>query len=548
MFALVLPPQTGSIFFIAILLAFSLFHSCGSVKQNSSATAPPQRIPTSYYLDCSAAANGTGTQSSPWNTLANANTAFIPGDHLLLKRGTTCNGTLAPQGSGFATAPIVIDAYGSGPAAIINGGAAEEVLKLFNQQYWEINNLEIVGGRKYGVYISGDTPNSSLNHIYLKNLDAHGATFNSTKRADSGEVFLSTSGTGEVFNDVLIDGVVAHDTHASEGIFVSAGGGWTYDATGKQTLGDKITVQNSIAHDVYGDGIVINELTNGLLQSDIVYRSGQCPDCTGSTPVGLWEWFCHTCTVQFNESYANSSWEGDGGDFDIDYYNNDNIVQYNYGHDSAGYCVAFFGSAGTAHRNIFRYNVCANNARRASLSGQGEIFVYTWNDGSLDGVQIYNNTISWNPAGEGYVLSAAGASYTGSSPLFFRNNIIYAAAPGLVQASASLILDNNLYYTTTGTQNFEINANTYTSLAAYQSATGEDAHSQQADPLLTTPTYHDVGKPTTAFHLFAGSPAIAAGANVCANISGCARGAQDFWGNALPSSGPYNIGAYQGPR
>jgi hypothetical protein len=517
----------------------------GCFGYHSSSPVPSR--PTSYYLDCSAPANGSGTQASPWNTLGKAKTMFVPGDHLLFKRGTTCNGTLTPQGSGSAAASIVIDAYGSGPAPVINGGSAEAVVKLVNQQYWEINQLEIVGGNQYGLYIAGDKPNLTLNHIYLQNLNVHGAKFNSRKRADSGEVFLTTSGTGTTLKDVFINAVVAHDTHAAEGIFVSAGGAWTYDSTGKQALGDKITVQNSTAHDVYGDGIVINELTNGLLQSNVVYRSGLCPDCTGSTPVGLWEWFCHTCTVQFNESYANSSWDGDGGDFDIDYYNDDNIVQYNYGHDSAGYCVSFFGSAGTAHRNIFRYNVCSNNARRASLSSQGEIFVFTWNNGSLDGVEIYNNTIYWNPAGgEGYALSAAGASYTGSGPLFFRNNIIYAAAPGLIQSSESLTLDNNLYYATTGTQSFEINANTYTSLAQYQAATGEDAHSRQSDPLMTTPAYHAIGKPVTAFHLLTGSPAINVGVDVCLNLTGCDMGSQDFWGNKLPASAPYNVGAYQG--
>ena len=537
--------QAGAIGCILGLLVLSAFNY-GRANQSSAASAQTQRTPTSYYLDCSTSTNGSGTQSSPWNTLSAASITFIPGDHLLLKRRTTCNGSLAPQGSGSMTAPIVIDAYGSGPPPIIDGGAAEEALKLFNQQYWEINNLEIVGGNKYGVYISGDTPRSSLNHIYLKNLDVHGATFNSTRRADSGEVFLSTSGADETFNDILIDHVIAHDTHAAEGIFVSAGGAWTYDDTGKQALGDHITVQNSIAHDVYGDGIVINELTNGLLQSNTVYRSGLCPNCTDSTPVGLWEWFCHSCTVQFNESYANSSWGGDGGDFDIDYYNDDNIVQYNYGHDSDGYCVAFFGAGGVTHRNIFRYNICSNNARRASLSNQGEIFVYTWNNGSLDGAQIYNNTIYWNPAGEGYALSAAAASYTGSSPLFFRNNIIYATAPGLIQASASLALDNNLYFTTTGTQSFQINANTYTSLAQYQNATGKDTHSRVANPQMADPTYHAVGKPAIAFQLLNGSPALGAGINVCRHIAGCSMGQQDFWGNPLPESGPYNSGAFEG--
>lgn len=118
----------------------------------------------------------------------------------------------------------------------------------------------------------------------------------------------------------------------SEGIFVSAGGSWIEGNGVSQPLGSNVTVQNSTAHDIYGDDILIAELNHGLLQSNAVYKSGLCPDCSGSTPVGLWEWYCHTCTVQNNESYANQSWGGDGGDFDIDYFNENNVVQYNYGH------------------------------------------------------------------------------------------------------------------------------------------------------------------------------------------------------------------------
>ena len=99
---------------------------------------------------------------------------FLPGNHLLLKRGTVCNGALNPQGSGNAKSPIVIDAYGTGAQPVINGGSAKGALTLFNQQYWEINNLEITGGNLYGVYVSGNTPNTSINHIYLRNLNVQG--------------------------------------------------------------------------------------------------------------------------------------------------------------------------------------------------------------------------------------------------------------------------------------------------------------------------------------------------------------------------------------
>jgi hypothetical protein len=530
-----------------VLILFSALHACSG--PGSTSVRSPQGSAT-YYLDCSASQNGNGTQASPWNSPVSVNAfTFLPGDSLLLNRGTVCNGALSLQGSGKAIAPIVIDAYGTGAQPVINGGSAEAALKLFNQQYWEINNLEITGGNMYGVYVSGDTPNSSINHIYLRNLNVHGANYMSTKRADSGEVFLSANAAGQVLNDVLIDGVTAHDSHVSEGIFVSAGGAWIEGNGVSQPLGSNVTVQNSTAHDIYGDGILIAELNNGLLQSNVVYNSGLCPNCTDSTPVGLWEWYCHTCTVQNNESYANQSWGGDGGDFDIDYYNDDNVVQYNYGHDSAGYCVAFFGAGGRASNdNIFRYNVCSNNGRRSDLSKQGEISLYTWDQGSLNGVQIYNNTFYWNPTSNAAALDAGTATFSGTHPRFFKNNIIYATVPGMIQITSGIVLDNNIYWTiSSSASTWQVDGATYASFSAYQAGANQDIHGYYTDPMLNSPNYHAVGKPTIAFQLLPGSPATGVGANVCSGISGCTVGAQDFWGYPLPAGGGLNIGAYQGP-
>jgi hypothetical protein len=310
-----------------------------------------------------------------------------------------------------------------------------------------------------------------------------------------------------------------------------------------------VTVQNSTAHDVYGDGILISELNNGLLQGNVVYRSGLCPTCTGSTPVGLWEWYCHTCLVQFNESYENQSWAEDGGDFDIDYYNDDNVVQYNYGHDSQGYCVAFFGAGGRAtHNNIFRYNVCSNNGRKADQSKQGEIYLHTWDHGTLDGVQIYNNTIYWNPAANAAAFTTSDAEYSGNGPRFFKNNIIYAAVPNLVQATSAVTLDHNFYWTTSKSAPvWQVDGITYTSFADYQSKAKQDAHSSYADPMLSDPSYHAAGKPATAFQLSPQSPAADKGTNVCGDTSGCTVGKHDFWGHDLPAGHGYSVGAYQGP-
>jgi Right handed beta helix region len=526
------------------ILALSGFHAF----PHAASVSPLPANFANHYIDCSARQNGDGTETSPWNSLTSVNGfSAHSGDHLLFKRATTCNGVLAPQGSGSASASIVIDAYGTGVPPVIDGGHAEEAVKLFNQQYWEINNLEITGGNLYGVYVTGDVPNSTLNHIYLKNLDVHGANFTSTKRSDSGEVFISPNGSRQTLNDILVDGVVAHDSHVSEGIIVSAGGAYIETNEISQPLGNDVTVRNSTAHDVYGDGIMIAELTNGLLERNVVYRSGLCPNCTGSTPVGLWEWYCHTCTVQYNESYANQSWGGDGGDFDIDYFDNDNIVQYNYGHDSAGYCVAFFGAGGRASvNNVFRYNVCSNDGRRSDISNQGEVFIHTWDNGSLDGVEIYNNVFYWNPASKAAAFVTTDAAYSGAGPRFFKNNIIYATVPDMIETTSSFVLDNNVYWTTASSPTWKIDGKPYTDFKVYQSAAKQDAHSHFADPMLSSPSYHATGRPEHAFHPLPNSPGIHTGANVCVGTNRRTLALEDYWGHHISDSA-CNIGPYQGP-
>jgi hypothetical protein len=139
-------------------------------------------------------------------------------------------------------------------------------------------------------------------------------------------------------------------------------------------------------------------------------------------------------------------------------------------------------------------------------------------------------------------------TYSGSDPLFFKNNIIYATVPGMIQTTSGLVLDNNIYWTTSASPpTWQVDAATYTSFNAYQAGVNQDIHGYYADPMLNSPNYHAVGKPPSAFQLLSGSPAVGAGANVCSGISGCSMGGQDFWGNALPVGSGYNIGAYQGP-
>ncbi|WP_369247446.1 hypothetical protein [Streptomyces sp. R41] len=101
---------------------------------------------TTYYLDCGRGDDGgSGTSvGGAWRSLAKASGhVYGPGDRLLLKRGTSCTGVLAPEGGGAQGAPVRIDTYGRGAKPHIEGAGARAAVHLVNTEQWVIRNLDI---------------------------------------------------------------------------------------------------------------------------------------------------------------------------------------------------------------------------------------------------------------------------------------------------------------------------------------------------------------------------------------------------------------------
>jgi hypothetical protein len=470
---------------------------------------------------------------------------FSAGDSVLLKRGTTCSGKLFPDGSGTAASPITIGAYGTGALPIISAGSNEAAIKLYEQSGWHIENLEITGGNPHGIYIYAARGN--IDHIRITNVEVHdvgGTASNKVSGLIDIAVIWRKAG---VINDVIIDGVTAHTTNQWRGIHVGCGGN---SAPAGNT--SDIIIRNSTAHHTYGDGITIFCCNNGLIENTVTYETGNQPTEQFGTPNGTWTYACKDCTVQFNEAYlADSPADGDGGGFDIDWNSENSLYQYNYGHDNRAFCVAIYGAERDATKNsILRYNVCSHNGAENSIFG--DIYMSTWSNGWLDGVAVYNNTISWNPvfvAGWDSPAICNGcipgweADFSGTLPNFVKNNIIYSTGAyggHFLTSSSDLDFDYNIYwYTGTTTTTWKYNSTTYTSFSTYQSGSGQDANGMYADPKLNSPTYHGNGMPDTEFTLQSGSPAIDAGTNVGS------MGSRDFFGNTIPYSGTYDIGAHE---
>jgi hypothetical protein len=79
-------------------------------------------------------------------------------------------------------------------------------------------------------------------------------------------------------------------------------------------------------------------------------------------------------------------------------------------------------------------------------------------------------------------------------------------------------------------------------LAAWQAASGQDAHSIVADPSLGAPGYHDVGPPRAEVTPAVDSPVVDAGEEVSNDMGGA-----DFLGTPVPQGGGYDIGAVELP-
>ncbi|WP_197432014.1 right-handed parallel beta-helix repeat-containing protein [Sphingomonas sp. CCH15-F11] len=508
---------------------------------SSASLTPTNQV---YYVDCGAATNGNGSQNAPWNNVGSVNGksgGFGPGDWIMLRRGTICNGMLAPQGSGSAGAPITITAYDTTRSArpIVNGGTNQAALKLFNQEYWSIEKIETSGGTPFGIYISGNQSGRVLRDIRVTNVVIHDVGGTVTNK-QTGLLVIAPEVTGTIFDGVVVDGVTAFATTQWAGMRIAGqppGAG-----TGTSAHSRNITVRNSTVHDTGGEGILLSQVDNGLIENNVAYNTGQTSVTNLGSPNGIWTWGCNDCVVQFNEVYnTDSPVSLDGGAFDIDYFTNRNTYQYNYGHDTQGYCVTALGASNyTTTDAVIRYNVCSYNGRGSDLAGQGAIYTYTWDGGLIDGLKIYNNTIYWDPViAKSAIINKA--TYTGSQDKIFANNIIYSTVPNMVyNVGSSLLYNNNIYWTTAGaTPIWWFNNTSYAGFAAWRAGSGQDAAGKFLNPFLVTPLSHAAGRPTTAFTLQAGSPAINAGVNVGS------MGTRDFYGNVIPQGGAYDVGAHE---
>ena len=190
---------------LSLLLAGALTVSLAVPAVAGNSQAQPKQdtsYGTTYYLDASIGkTDGDGlTPANAFDSLEDINAkTFQPGDQILIQAGTQYTGTLWPKGSGCEGYPIVIDMYGQGDKPLIDGNGAYfmpqvkdwqgpftgqtgdqigAAVYLYNQEYIEINNLEVknqgdnVNRDRSGIRVEG-YDYGVIDHIYIRNCYVH---------------------------------------------------------------------------------------------------------------------------------------------------------------------------------------------------------------------------------------------------------------------------------------------------------------------------------------------------------------------------------------
>jgi hypothetical protein len=497
--------------YLAILLTALLLPA---VPQSSLAAG------NTYYVDPNGSDSNNGqSTSSPWQTINKVNqTTFSPGDRILFKAGGVWTGMLHPLGSGTSGSPIVIDMYGSGSKPSINGNGASAGVYLYNQQYWEINNLDVkndngTSSNRRGIYIENRDA-GTLNHIYIRNTNVHDVYGDNTKDSNgSAGIMYAVHGSmvQSKFNDILIDNNTVGPAVDRSGIVIVSGW-WCRKAAGCTGTENwypstNVRISNNYVNDIGGDGIVPQETVGAIVEFNTVNGFNKR---SGTANAGIWAWNADNTIIQYNEAYGGTT-TLDGQGFDIDYGQTGTIVQYNYSHDNqGGFILICQPSGATNDQGIVRYNISQND--------QARIFQLA---GPTTNTQVYNNTVYLNSSSTtSPIYAGSWGGYTKS--ISFKNNIFYILGAGSWTGLSNI-----------GSFTFDYN----TIYGVHTAGEPNDPHKSTADPKLSNPGSATGRSSADGYKLLAGSPAIGSGVLISNN------GGKDYWGNLVAADTPPNRGA-----
>ncbi|TYP74868.1 DUF7594 domain-containing protein [Paenibacillus methanolicus] len=511
---------------------------------------------TTYYVDSAAGNDGNAgtSEGAAWKSLSKVNgTTFGPGDRILFKSGGSWTGQLWPKGSGAAGSPIVIDKYGTGAKPSINGGGSSftqtvsgstttyntGTVFLKNQEYWEINNLDVSNDEnlsvdnntstalRAGVYFTIDANASDrvYNHIYVRGVDVHDVDgYNNPGAKANGGIIGTIVGTYDKaqatvarFNDIRIENNTIRKVDRSgirltdHSLYLSDDSFSTTSALKYGNWDTNVYVGNNTLTSIGGDGIVVRCADGALVERNTVSNFGTL---VTTAIAGIWNTVAQNNVFQYNEVYGGPASNQDGMAYDFDLYLKNTTFQYNYSHDNP---QGFLLLMGSNEGDVFRYNISENDG----------YFIKWISSKEKTPALIYNNIYYYDGA---KAKMTADDAFPAAAGLRLYNNIFYnhnASATtnwGTVNWADAAVFGNNAFYEAGG---------------IHPSTEPADAGKITSNPSFVNGGAGGNGLGTLAgYKLNANSPLINQGLAMASN------GGKDFWGNPL-YVGSADIGAHE---
>lgn len=461
--------------------------------------------------------------ATAWSSLKKVNeTTFGSGAKILLKAGSVWIGELHPKGSGAPGKPIVINQYGLGPKPLIDGNGLEGrgVVRLYNQEYWEINNLEIVNngaepGDRRGVEIKAENY-GLINHIYLSGLRIHhikGTVGNGMDAKRTAGIFITTVDDRVKptrYNDIRIEDCHIHHIE-NQGIAISHEVS-VFDYPGESAWEKRkltnLVIRNNTIHHISKNAMIVRMADEGVVERNLCYETAL--GITGNT---IFSRTAKGTIFQYNEGFLNRSPDADGSLYDPDINSPETIWQYSYSHDNA-HGLVWFCTDELDTGIVVRYNVSEND--------KGSLVYFNYD---FAGVSVYNNVFYIGEHVAPVIIREK--NYTDHTYEFY-NNIIYNKSPDAVY---------NLATSGNGVQNRTYSNNIF--YGFHPEGEPDDPKKIIDDPLFIAPGKGDIFNNLNGYMLRTGSPAFNSGKIIEDN------GGRDFFGNLLPVSQKPNRGIYE---
>jgi hypothetical protein len=532
--------------------------------------SPPTEVTgTAYYVDSVDGDDDNDglSEKAPWRTLAHVNgREFLPGDAILLKRGTQWQEGLAPKGSGTAEQWITIGAYAEGPRPYVNGGNRPGV-GLRDQSYWVIQDLRVTNEPEQtedggiAVMASKGTPQP-------KGIRIHNC------------IVFDTGGTGIQVGSEFEKGGNGYDGVVIENCLCFANAGSGIEVNGNDQNGCRNSViRHCTAYSNPGmAGIWIHSGQNGLIERCLGYNNA----C-----INIWTWNSINVTIRYCEAFRGRP-PRDRGGFDIDWGCEACTIEYCYAHHNEGCGILLMGRGDKQYRGFpmqSRYNIC-----RYCVSEEPIVVIETF-----EHCKVYNNVVvtSRDAAMDVHGWPIDGHDQGGwPADTEFFNNILISWGDGVPMwvddyaTRQNNGFDHNLFWRTDGegtivkwagrkhgkgfwkgTKEGRIPPDEYDDLASFRETTGQEHHGLYADPMLQSPGAGGIGRlPLEVYKLLPGSPAIGAGRAVELSEEWLAgrrkyltdTGAEaygipmepepartDYWLGRLPLAGRVSIGVHE---